>query len=220
MLEQQEKALFGGMLLVVVLGCVASLLSAAGLPNRLWGSLARSSTWRQAISIWCCRARPQGRDRRHHDCRRGSQADGYRKARREADEAAARHALEVEAATRHQRAEAEIQAKAAEERAKKPPRSRPACFICLHPVSSGWPMAISTVSLDEGLSGDYRQIGDDFNGTVGRLRKRSLPLCSRCAEANATAEISTSTTDLSQRTGGAGRQPGTDLGLDGRFRQR
>ena len=58
-----------------------------------------------------------------------------------------------------------------------------------------------TVHLNEGFTEAYRQIKDDFNTTVGRLKETIGSIMSSTRDVtSASAEISTSTTDLSQRT--------------------
>jgi methyl-accepting chemotaxis protein len=57
-----------------------------------------------------------------------------------------------------------------------------------------------TYQLDE-LPTAYRQVRDDFNNAIGRLKDTMQAIAAAtCEVSNATAEISISTTDLSQRT--------------------
>jgi methyl-accepting chemotaxis protein len=58
-----------------------------------------------------------------------------------------------------------------------------------------------TVRLDEGFSGEYQKIKDDFNGMADQLQETITAIAASALEVtNAAAEISTSTTSLSQRT--------------------
>jgi methyl-accepting chemotaxis protein len=58
-----------------------------------------------------------------------------------------------------------------------------------------------TISIDDEFTETYRQIKDDFNTTVGRLRETVDSIVASTRDiADASQEISTSTTDLSQRT--------------------
>src|SRR5579862_5139869 len=58
-----------------------------------------------------------------------------------------------------------------------------------------------TISLDDGFTETYRQIKDDFNVTIARLRETIESIVASTRDVtNASEEISTSTTDLSQRT--------------------
>jgi methyl-accepting chemotaxis protein len=122
------------------------------------------------------------------------------KAQAEAQDAAQRQALATEEAARRQKAEADLQAKAAEERAKL----ADAQARVLHGLASGLKKLANgdlTVRLDDGFSGEYRQIKDDFEGAVARLAETVQSISAASREvASATAEIAASTTDLSQRT--------------------
>jgi methyl-accepting chemotaxis protein len=91
------------------------------------------------------------------------------------------------------RRNAEAQAIAAEEQA----RAVKALADGLGKMSEG----DLTIRLDAGFTEAYRQIRDDFNLTIERLRETIESIVSSTREVtNASAEISTSTTDLSQRT--------------------
>jgi methyl-accepting chemotaxis protein len=57
-----------------------------------------------------------------------------------------------------------------------------------------------TISMDDDFSEAYRQINDDFNTTVGRLRETIDSIVISTRDIANSQEISTSTTDLSQRT--------------------
>src|SRR5579862_3931638 len=58
-----------------------------------------------------------------------------------------------------------------------------------------------TISLDDGFTETYRQIKDDFNVTIARLRETIESIVTSTRDVtNASGEISSSTTDLSQRT--------------------
>ena len=149
MLEQQEKALFGGMLLVVVLGCVASFVISRGITKPIVGiagaiKLMGAGNFDMVLP-------GLGRKDEIGDIAAAVEAlklTAIEKARREADEVAARQMLEAEAATRQQKIEAEIQAKAAEERAKAAEEQA----RVLHLLASGLKRLADgdlTVSLDD-----------------------------------------------------------------------
>jgi methyl-accepting chemotaxis protein len=105
-----------------------------------------------------------------------------------------RHAEEERAgAEEERRRNAAAQARAAEEQAA----AVKALAAGLAKVSEG----DLTVSLNDGFPEAYRQIADDFNMAVARLRETIEAIAVATREVtNASAEISTSTTDLSQRT--------------------
>ncbi len=91
------------------------------------------------------------------------------------------------------RRNAESQAVAAEEQA----RAVKALAEGLGKMSEG----DLTIRLDAGFTEAYRQIRDDFNATIEKLRETIESIVGSTREVtNASAEISTSTTDLSQRT--------------------
>jgi methyl-accepting chemotaxis protein len=122
------------------------------------------------------------------------------RARREAEEAAARQVWEAEEAGRRQKLEAEIEAKAAADRAKAAEEQAGVLSLLaagLKSLSDG----DLTVCLDADFSEAYRKIKDDFNATVGRLQETLGSIAEIAREVSrATGEISSSTTDLSQRT--------------------
>jgi len=96
-------------------------------------------------------------------------------------------------AEEERRRNAEAQAAAAEEQA----RAVKALADGLGRMSEG----DLTVSLDEGFTEAYRQIKDDFNTTIARLRETIESIVTSTRDVtNASEEISSSTTDLSQRT--------------------
>ncbi|MBI3703654.1 MAG: HAMP domain-containing protein [Rhizobiales bacterium] len=200
-LEQQSTMLIGGMLLVVILGCVASFIISRGITKPIMG--IAGAIKRMGEGDFDLVLPGLGRKDEIGDIAAAVEAlklTAIEKARREADEAAARQQQEADAAARQQKIEAEIQAKAAEERAEAAEEQA----RVLQVLASGLKRLADgdlTVCLDEGLSGAYAQIRDDFNGAVGQLRDTIQSIAQVGREVtNATAEISTSTTDLSQRT--------------------
>jgi methyl-accepting chemotaxis protein len=97
------------------------------------------------------------------------------------------------AAEEERRRNAEAQAAAAQEQA----RAVKGLADGLEKMSAG----DLTVQLNEGFTEAYRQIKDDFNTTVGRLKETIGSIAASTGDiTSASAEISTSTTDLSQRT--------------------
>jgi methyl-accepting chemotaxis protein len=122
------------------------------------------------------------------------------KARLEAETAALRHQQDADAAAHRQRAEQEVQIKAAEERAKVAEeigRVVRSLAAGLKRLSSG----DLACRLNDEFSPVYRQIRDDFNTALSGLQETVGSIVEVAREvANASAEISTSTTDLSQRT--------------------
>jgi methyl-accepting chemotaxis protein len=115
------------------------------------------------------------------------------------DAAVEKNRLEEEAAERRSEADAErrrnaeAQAKAAEEQAA----AVQALAAGLAQVSNG----DLTVRLSDGFTDTYRQIRDDFNATIERLRETIRSIADSTREVAGTAtEISSSTTNLSQRT--------------------
>jgi methyl-accepting chemotaxis protein len=120
---------------------------------------------------------------------------GLEKRRLEA--AAIEHRQQVEAerlkTDEERRHNAEAHAAAAEEQA----RAVKALADGLARMSEG----DLTVALDEGFTEAYREIKDDFNTTIARLRETMESIVASTRDVtNASAEISGSTTDLSQRT--------------------
>ncbi len=200
-LEQQQSLLIGVMLLVVVLGCMASFLISRGVSKPIVG--IAGAIKRMGAGDFDLVLPGLGRKDEIGDIATAVEAlklTAIERARREADEVSARQMQEAEATARQQKLKAEMQAKASEERAKAAEDQA----RVLHLLASGLKRLADgdlTVSLDEGLSGAYRQIGDDFNTTVGRLRETITSIVQSTREVtSASAEISTSTTDLSQRT--------------------
>jgi len=91
------------------------------------------------------------------------------------------------------RKNAEIQAKAAEEQAD--------AMRALAEGLSRMAQGDLTFRLNDGFTGDYQQIKDDFNATIGQMQDTMAAIVVATREvANTAAEISASTTDLSQRT--------------------
>jgi methyl-accepting chemotaxis protein len=107
---------------------------------------------------------------------------------------------DAEEVVRRQQVEADLQAKAAEERAKvaaEQARAFRAIGKGLHDLSEG----DLTFRLDERFPEEYREVKENFNLAVERLYATIKAIADSSGEvANAAVEISTSTTDLSQRT--------------------
>src|SRR5262245_7985670 len=127
----------------------------------------------------------------------GAMANAVERFKSLADERA-RH--EAEEATRRQQGEADILAKAADERARSAEEQAQA-FRALGAGLDQLATGDLTFRLNDGFSEDYRQIRDDFNNTIARLQETigAIALSTREVASTAT-EISSSTTDLSQRT--------------------
>ena len=118
------------------------------------------------------------------------------KARREADEVLQRQKAEAEARARA----AEEQARRARER-EKAAQEQAAVLERLADALSRLSQGDLGFRLDQGFSGAYARIKDDFNGAVTRLQETVQAIVVAVREvAGASAEISTSTTNLSQRT--------------------
>ena len=114
---------------------------------------------------------------------------------------------ETEEAVRRQKAEAEIQAKAAAEQRKSADAQAQAAqeqAKIVKLLAAGLvQMAEGDLGhrLGEGFTESYRQIKDDFNVMGTRLHEAIGAIASATREiANASSELSASTTDLSQRT--------------------
>ena len=102
------------------------------------------------------------------------------KAQAEAQDLAQRQARAAEEAAQRQKTEADMQARTAEERAK----IAEAQSNVLSKLADGLKRLASgdlTVRLDEGFTGEYRQIKQDFEGAVTRLAEtvRSISAASR-----------------------------------------
>jgi methyl-accepting chemotaxis protein len=127
----------------------------------------------------------------------GAMANAVERFKVVADEKARHEAAE---ATRRQQAEAALQAKAAEERAQlseEQAEAFRALGVGLGKLASG----DLTFRLTEGFSEAFHQIKDDFNTAMAQINETIGSIAASTREvANAAAEISTSTTDLSQRT--------------------
>jgi methyl-accepting chemotaxis protein len=118
------------------------------------------------------------------------------KARREADEATQRH-----------QAEAALQAKVADERAQVTAKQaqlaqeQAAAFEALGVGLGKLSGGDLTYRLSEGFTQAFTEIKDDFNATMAKINETIGAIAASTREvANAAAEISTSTTDLAQRT--------------------
>jgi methyl-accepting chemotaxis protein len=134
------------------------------------------------------------------------------KARNEADAAMARQKAEADSHAEAARVEAEAQAKVTAERAKAAEEQAHA-FRTLGTALGHLADGDFTIRLADNIPEAYSQIRDDFNRAIGRLHETIQAVASSTREvANAASEISTATTDLSQRVG---REPCRDLGLDG-----
>ena len=122
------------------------------------------------------------------------------KAHLETEADALRHQREADAAAQRQRAEQELQMKAAEERAQaaeEVARAVRSLAQGLKRLSSG----DLACRLDDEFSPAYQQIRDDFNTALSGLQETVGSIVDVAREvAGASAEISASTTDLSQRT--------------------
>ena len=107
---------------------------------------------------------------------------------------------DAEEVLRRQQAETELQAKAAEERAKIADEQARA-FRALGKGLSELSEGDLTFRLDERFPDEYREVKDNFNTALDRLYETIRAIAESSGEvANAAVEISTSTTDLSQRT--------------------
>ena len=158
------------------------------------GSQRHRRPWRRA----------RRRDRSHGACRRGVP-------RRRGREGAAgsRERRAARAAPRRSGARMPpVQAEAAEEQAA----AMRALAEGLGKLAEG----DLAFRLSGGLTEAYRQIGEDFNATTAQLQDtiRAIALATR-EVASTAAEISTNHHRPLPAYRGAGRQPGTDLGLDG-----
>ena len=200
-LERQSMLLGIVMLIAVVVGCVASFLISRGITKPVIGIVGAIKL--MAEGNFDLVLPGLGRKDEIGDIAGAVEAlklKAIEKARREADEAAARQALEAEKLARQQKAEAEIVAKAAEERAKAAEEQAQVLQLLASRLK-GLSEGNLTVSLDAELSDAYREIQNDFNATVGHLRETIGAIVASAREVtSASAEISTSTTDLSQRT--------------------
>jgi methyl-accepting chemotaxis protein len=114
--------------------------------------------------------------------------------------AAEKARLEADEVLRRQKAEADVQARAAEERAKAAEETARVVELLgegLKNLSDG----DLTFRLTDEFSETYRQIKDDFNSAMTRLQDTIQAIAAAAREvAGASSEISSGTTDLSQRT--------------------
>jgi methyl-accepting chemotaxis protein len=107
---------------------------------------------------------------------------------------------EAEDAMRRQQAEAELQAKAAEERARTA-EEQALAFNALGDGLGRLSEGDLTYRLDDSFPEAYREVKDTFNTAIERLYQTIRAIAESAGEvANAAVEISSSTTDLSQRT--------------------
>src|SRR5262249_29885865 len=114
--------------------------------------------------------------------------------------AAEKARLEADEVLRRQKAEAEAQARAADERATAAEEQGRVVELLadgLKTLSDG----DLTFRLADGFPDAYRQIRDDFNAAMSRLQDTIQAIAAAAREvAGASAEISSGSTDLSQRT--------------------
>jgi methyl-accepting chemotaxis protein len=200
-LERQKIVLIGAMLGTLIVSCLVSLLISRGISGPVVG-IARSIR-HMADGNFDLALPGLGRKDEIGEIATAVEAlkqKAIEKARSEAEAVAARQAQEAESVAQQQRKAAELQAQAAEERAKAAEEQADVLRLLaagLKSLSDG----DLTVYLDEGFTGDYRRIRDDFNATAVRLHEtiRAISDLARDVSA-ATADISTSTTNLSERT--------------------
>jgi methyl-accepting chemotaxis protein len=225
-LDRQIKLLGSSTLAAIIIGCLASLLIGRGIAKPVTG--IANAIKRMADGDFDTALPGLGRKDEIGQIAaavEGIKVTAAEKARHEADEIAFRQAREAEEAAEKQRLESERQAQAAAERQKAAEellrqqqiqakseadaaaeRQRAAeeqarvlnlLAAALKRLSEG----DLTMVLNEGFSGEYRQIKDDFNAAVARLKETISAIAESAREvSSATAEISVSTTDLSQRT--------------------
>jgi methyl-accepting chemotaxis protein len=121
------------------------------------------------------------------------------KARSEADETMRRRQAEADRQAQAARAETEAQAQAAAERtrtAEEQARAFRALGVALGKLANG----DFTFRLSADIPDAYRQIKDDFNGAIGRLRETIHAVADSTHEvAKAASEIATASSDLSER---------------------
>ena len=134
----------------------------------------------------------------------GAMANAVERFKAVADEKARR---EAEAATQRHEAEAAVQAKANEERARTAEERAHTAEQQAHAfraLAAGLKQLATgdlTVRVNDDLTDEYKQIKEDFNTTVSQLQETIGSIAAATREVtNASAEISTSSTDLSQRT--------------------
>ena len=200
-LERQKMVLIGAMLGALIVSCLVSLLISRGISRPVVG-IARAIR-HMADGNFDLALPGLGRKDEIGEIATAVEAlkqKAIEKARSEAEAVAARQAQEAESAAQQQRKAAELQTQAAEERAKAAEEQADVLRLLavgLKSLSDG----DLTVYLDEGFTGDHRQIRDDFNAAVVRLHEtiRAISDLARDVSA-ATADISASTTNLSERT--------------------
>ena len=200
-LEQQKMVLIGAMLGALIVSCLVSLLISRGISRPVVG-IARAIR-HMAEGNFDLALPGLGRKDEIGEIATAVEAlkqKAIEKARSEADAVAARQAQEAESAAQQRRKAAELHAQAAEERAKVAEDQANVLRLLaagLKSLSDG----DLTIYLDEGFTGDHRQIRDDFNAAVVRLHEtiRAISDLARDVSA-ATADISSSTTNLSERT--------------------
>ncbi len=213
-------------LLAIMIGCAASLLIGRGIARPVTG--IANAIKRMADGDFDTPLPGLGRKDEIGQIAaavEGIKVAAAEKARHEADEFAFRQAKEAEEAAEKQRLDSERQAQTAAERQKaaedllqqqqrqakieadaaaERQKAAEAQARVLSLLAAGLKSLSEgdlTMVLDDGFSGEYRQIKDDFNGAVGRLKETIRAIVELAREvSSATAEISVSTTDLSQRT--------------------
>ncbi len=225
-LDRQVKLLDIATLVAIVIGCLASLLIGRGIAKPVSG-IARAI---QRMAEGDFDTPLPGLGRKDEIGQIAVAVEGIKeraaeKARHEADEITFRQAREAEEAAEKQRLESERQNQAAAERQKaaeellrqqeqqakieadaaaerqKAAEEQAHVLSLLAAALKSLSEGDLTMVLDEGFSGEYRQIKDDFNAAVARLKETICAIVESAGEvSNATAEISASTTDLSQRT--------------------
>ncbi|HZD91468.1 MAG TPA: methyl-accepting chemotaxis protein, partial [Pseudolabrys sp.] len=224
--EKQGRALTIIMLIMVIVGCAASLLISRGITKPVVGIAAAIRDMAQGnfdlVLPGLGRKDEIGEIAAAVEALKHAAAE---KARHEADEIAFRQAREAEELSAKQRLESERQAEVAAERQKvaeerlqqqqqqqqieaeaaaERQRAAEEQAGVLNRLAAGLKQLSEgdlTAVLDEGFSGDYAQIKDDFNTAVSRLNQTIRAIAAAAGEvSSATAEISASTTDLSQRT--------------------
>ncbi len=224
--EKQGTALTIIMLIMVTVGCAASLLISRGITKPVVGIAAAIRDMAQGNFDLVLPG--LGRKDEIGEIAEAVEAlkvTAVEKARHEADEITFRQAKQAEEAAEKQRIESERQAQAAAERQKaaeellqqqqlqakieadaaaerqKAAEEQARVLRLLATGLKSLSEGDLTMVLDEGFSGEYQQIKDDFNAAVSRLKETISAIAASAREVtSATAEISVSTTDLSQRT--------------------
>ncbi len=200
-LDRQTTVLIAIMTITIMIGCAWSLLISRGISRPVVG--IATAIKRMADGDFETALPGLGRKDEIGEIAaavEGIKLKAVEKAHLEAEETARRQSLAAEEQARRQQAEAVVQAKAAEEKAKAA-EQQARVLALLATGLKGLSEGDLTVEVDETVPDEYRQIKDDFNAAVVRLRDTIGSITEAAREvSNATAEISTSTTDLSQRT--------------------